>query len=112
MEPIHGCTHEEHSDFIRKMNHDARLAAPRKVSAKTIQRILKHQKQATTERYIQKINTDLRETLNLLGEKGHQERLSNNIKGVKNALNPLRSVAGATRLELATSGVTRRLTPH
>lgn len=81
MEPIHGCAHEEHSDFIRKMNHDARLACLRKVSAKTRQRILGHQKLATTEPYIQKIKADLRETLNLLGEKGHQDGLSNNIRG-------------------------------
>jgi integrase len=84
------------------------LADTHKVAAKTIQRILRHKKLATTERYIQHINRDLRDTLNLLGEKGYQVGLPNNTKGVKNALNPLKSVAGATRLELATSGVTGR----
>ena len=46
------------------------LADTHKVSAKTIQRILRHKNLATTERYIHNINRDLTGTMNLLGEKG------------------------------------------
>ncbi len=42
------------------------LADTHKVSAPTIQRILRHKKLATTERYIQKISSDVRATLELL----------------------------------------------
>lgn len=42
------------------------LAETHNVSAKTIQRILRHKAVTTTERYIQNINHDLRDTLNLL----------------------------------------------
>ena len=45
------------------------LADTHKVSAKTIQRILRHKKVTTTERYIQNINQDLAGVMNLLGEK-------------------------------------------
>ena len=44
------------------------LADTHKVSAKRIQRILRHQSLATTERYIHHINQDLQGTLNLLSE--------------------------------------------
>ena len=36
------------------------------VSAKAIQRILRHKNVTTTERYIQNINNDLKATINLL----------------------------------------------
>jgi integrase len=49
------------------------LADTRKVSAKTIQRILRHKNLATTERYIHNINNDLAGTMNLLGENGPQD---------------------------------------
>jgi len=42
------------------------LADTHKVSAKRIQRILRHKNLATTERYIKTLNDDLKETLNLL----------------------------------------------
>jgi integrase len=42
------------------------LADTHKVSAKTIQRILRHKNVMTTERYIQNINHDLKEVLALL----------------------------------------------
>ena len=42
------------------------LADEHKVSAKTIQRLLRHQSETTTERYIKKINNDLESTVNLL----------------------------------------------
>jgi len=44
------------------------LADKHKISAKTIQRILRHKAIATTERYIHRINTDLAEVMGLLGE--------------------------------------------
>lgn len=47
------------------------LADTHKVSAKTIQRILRHKNVTTTERYIQAINSDLRATMDLLT--AHQE---------------------------------------
>jgi integrase len=60
------------------------LADTHKVSAKTIQPILRHKKVTTTERYMQNINRDLGATINLLSEKGYQERLPNNSKGLGN----------------------------
>ncbi|MFC1798350.1 tyrosine-type recombinase/integrase [Thermodesulfobacteriota bacterium] len=45
------------------------LADTHKVSAKRIQRILRHKNLSTTERYIQNINNDLKSTLDLLSEK-------------------------------------------
>jgi integrase len=60
------------------------LADTHKVSAKTIQRILRHKNVTTTERYIQNINHDLGATMNLLSEKGYHEGLPNNSKGLGN----------------------------
>jgi integrase len=60
------------------------LADTHKISAKTIQRILRHKNVTTTERYIQNINRDLGATMNPLSEKGYQERLPNNSKGLGN----------------------------
>jgi hypothetical protein len=40
------------------------------VSAKAIQRILRHKNATTTERYIQNINNDLKATINLLSTGG------------------------------------------
>lgn len=51
------------------------LADTHKVSAKTIQRILRHSTVTTTERYICNINTDLRATLDLLSEKSSTNTL-------------------------------------
>jgi integrase len=51
------------------------LADTHKISAKTIQRILRHRNLATTERYIQNINRDLEATMNLFSEKGYHEGL-------------------------------------
>jgi len=45
------------------------LADTHKVSAKTIQRILRHKQVATTERYIHHLNSDLQNTMNMLSEK-------------------------------------------
>ncbi len=42
------------------------LADKHKVSTKTIQEILRHENVSTTERYIQRIHSDLRDTVNLL----------------------------------------------
>jgi integrase len=42
------------------------LADTHKVSAKTIQRILRHKSLQTTERYIQNLNHDLSGVMNLL----------------------------------------------
>ncbi|MBU0516224.1 MAG: hypothetical protein KJ621_15785, partial [Proteobacteria bacterium] len=46
------------------------LADNEKISSKVIQRILRHQSLATTELYIQRINSDLRTTLDLLPKAG------------------------------------------
>lgn len=45
------------------------LADTHKVSAKTVQRILRHKHLATTERYIQNLNKDLKSVVDLLGTK-------------------------------------------
>lgn len=45
------------------------LADTHKVSAKTVQRILRHKHLSTTERYIQNLNKDLKAVVNLLGTK-------------------------------------------
>ncbi|MGO9568104.1 MAG: tyrosine-type recombinase/integrase [Desulfomonilaceae bacterium] len=60
------------------------LADTHKISAKTIQRILRHKNVTTTERYIQNINRDLGAVMDLLSEKGCHEGLSNNSKGLGN----------------------------
>ena len=57
------------------------LADTHKVSAKTIQRVLRHKKLETTERYIHNINRDLEATMNLLVEK---KRPTKNKKGSEN----------------------------
>jgi len=49
------------------------LADTHKVSAKTIQRVLRHKNVMTTERHIQNINQDLAGTINLLSGKGPHE---------------------------------------
>lgn len=49
------------------------LADTHKVSAKRIQRILRHKSVTTTERYIHNINLDLAGTMNLLSGKGPHE---------------------------------------
>jgi integrase len=46
------------------------LADTYKVSAKTIQRIMRHKNVSTTERHIRNINRDLTATMNLLAKKG------------------------------------------
>jgi integrase len=51
------------------------LADTHKVSAKNIQRILRHKNLCTTERYIKKINQDLEATVNLLSRKSSHEGL-------------------------------------
>ena len=51
------------------------LADTHKISAKTIQRILRHKSVTTTERYIQNINSDLGETMNLLSNKDKKNQL-------------------------------------
>jgi integrase len=51
------------------------LADTHKVSAKTIQRILRHKSVTTTERYIQNINKDLAETMNLLSNEDAKKQL-------------------------------------
>jgi integrase len=49
------------------------LADTHKVSAKTIQRILRHKSLTTTERYIHNINRDLGTIVDLLKTKSTQE---------------------------------------
>lgn len=51
------------------------LADTHKISAKTIQRILRHKNLSTTERYIKKINEDLGATMSLLSKKGYHDGL-------------------------------------
>ena len=65
------------------------LADAKKVSAKTIQRILRHKNVTTTERYIQNINRDLTPTMNLLGTKSYQEELPKYEDEVGNGSNTL-----------------------
>ena len=50
-----------------KVSSQVRLLA-HKVSAKRIQRILRHKNLSITERYIQNINDDLKSTLELLSQ--------------------------------------------
>ncbi len=52
-----------------------------KVSAKGIQRILRHNNLATTERYIHNIDDDMRSHLDLLGNYDLPEDLPQNKKG-------------------------------
>ncbi len=60
------------------------LADTHKVSAKSIQRILRHKNLATTERYIQNINHDLEATINLLSTKSSQDGLTKYEKELDN----------------------------
>jgi integrase len=60
------------------------LADTHKVSAKTIQRILRHKHLSTTERYIQNLNKDLKSIVNLLGTKSTQEEHPKDSKGLGN----------------------------
>jgi integrase len=62
------------------------LADTHKVSSKTIQRILRHKKLSTTEKYIHKINQDLKATLDLMGEKSTQESTQSTVKKGDNDL--------------------------
>ncbi len=64
------------------------LADHEKVSSKVIQRILRHQSMATTERYVQRLNRDLRGTLDLLqtGEVEVNLEVKRSGKGVKNGV--------------------------
>jgi integrase len=56
------------------------LADTHKVSAKQIQRILRHKNLSTTERYIQNINDDLKSTLDLLSQNKIPQRHTPNEK--------------------------------
>ncbi|MBU2547829.1 MAG: tyrosine-type recombinase/integrase [Proteobacteria bacterium] len=58
------------------------LADTHKVSAKRIQRVLRHKSVTTTERYIHNINQDLAETLNLLSQSKIPEDPTRKPKGV------------------------------
>jgi len=51
------------------------------LSAKTIQRILRHKNMMMTEKYIANINPDLDDIENLLGEKSTQEERRKSKKG-------------------------------
>jgi integrase len=51
------------------------LADTHKVSAKTIQRILRHKNVTTTEKYIHNINNDMRSVMELFSDKGSHEGL-------------------------------------
>jgi integrase len=64
------------------------LADTHKISAPTIQRILRHKSVNTTERYIQNINSDLAATMNLLSAKGTQDGDPKTSKGLDNAAQP------------------------
>ncbi len=50
------------------------MAYTHEVSAKAIQRILRHKNLATTEKYIKNINRDLAPVLNLIETKNRQKR--------------------------------------
>ena len=58
-----------------------------KISAKSIQRILRHKNLRTTELYIQNINNDLKSTINLLSNGGvlkiHKSHTRESKKGAK-----------------------------
>jgi len=56
------------------------LADTHKISAKTIQRILRHKNLATTEKYIHNINRDLGAVMDLLSEKGCHAGLSREVE--------------------------------
>ena len=58
------------------------LADMHKVSAKTIQRVLRHKNLATTERYIKYLNQDIKETLELLSTRKIPEGDTRKGKGV------------------------------
>src|SRR5208337_4358069 len=60
------------------------IADTHKISAKSIQRILRHKNVTTTERYIQNINHDLEATINLLKIKSSQNGLTKNSEDVGN----------------------------
>ena len=60
------------------------LADTHKISAKSIQRILRHKKLGTTEKYLESLHSDLRGIMNLLGTESTQEEHPNNIKGLGN----------------------------
>ncbi|MDA3897181.1 MAG: tyrosine-type recombinase/integrase [Desulfobacteraceae bacterium] len=78
----YGKPHVDHRKFLKRLCERAQikpfgyhalrryvasvLADTHKVSSKAIQRILRHKKVSTTERYIGNINNDLKSTLNLL----------------------------------------------
>jgi len=53
------------------------LADTHKISAKTIQRILRHKNVTTTERYIQNINNDPGAVMNLLSNKETEQEVPN-----------------------------------
>jgi integrase len=59
------------------------LADTHKVSSTTIQRILRHKRVSTTERYIQNLNRDLTATMDLLVEKSPHAEPPQNKKEVK-----------------------------
>jgi integrase len=59
------------------------LADTHKVSAKTIQRVLRHRKLETTERYIHNINRDLAAIMNMLAEKSPPSEPTKNEEGAK-----------------------------
>ena len=56
------------------------LADTHKVSAKRIQRILRHKNLSTTERYIQNINDDLKNTFELLSQEKIPQHHTPNVK--------------------------------
>jgi len=58
------------------------LADMHKVSAKRIQRVLRHKNLATTERYIKHLNQDIKETLELLSTRKIPEEDTRKEKGV------------------------------
>jgi integrase len=60
------------------------LADDQKVSAKSIQRLLRHKNLHTTEKYIGNINDDLRAITGLLSSKGLQDGPPKTIKGLGN----------------------------
>ena len=62
------------------------LADNEKISSKVIQRILRHQSLATTERYIQRVNKDLLGVLELLPGAGANPGAKRSSKGVNNGV--------------------------
>ncbi len=75
------------------------LADTHKISAKAIQRILRHKNLSITERYIQNINNDLKATINLLSTGGMVKIHEKSNKELAVLLTPCYDMASPTEFE-------------